>query len=275
MKGEFTKIVPCGKCIKCLARRRNSWAFRLAEESKISHSAAFITLTYETPPRTRNGYGTLYKKDYQNFIKRLRKGLPKKNHPSYTQIKYYACGEYGTDTKRPHYHAIMFNLPQSYISNPVKLADTWNLGHIDIAPCNTATIRYVTGYLMKGGLETFPDIIDYSTGEIIEDDRNKEFSLMSKQMGSNYLSPQMIKYHKERLVSFVTLPGGVPTVLPRYFRDKIFNKQERQIMNESAEMARNIDFKKLFNNSFSYEIQWKKQQINHAEKQQKLERQTL
>ncbi len=270
MKGDFTNIVPCGKCIKCLARRQNAWAFRLAQEAKQSTSAAFITFTYETPPLSQNKYATLKKKDYQNFVKRLRKKLSKNQN-----IKYYACGEYGTTTKRPHYHAIMFNLPHSWIQDGTKITDTWQHGHVDIAPCNTATIRYVTKYLMKGGLETHPDKIDYTTGEIISDDRLKEFSLMSKKMGLNYLTPQMVKYHKERLISFVTLSGGIPTALPRYFRDKIFNKYDRQIMNEASEQARTINFQKLFNNSFKNEISWKKREIQKAEKQTKLERQAI
>ena len=104
--------VPCGKCIPCRKRRASHWSFRIMEESKISSSACFLTLTYEEAPYTQNGFPTLVKKDYQNFLKRLRKLAPNK------KLKYFACGEYGTQTQRPHYHAIIFNLPLSIINNP-------------------------------------------------------------------------------------------------------------------------------------------------------------
>lgn len=253
--------VPCGKCIKCLKRRQNAWQFRLQQESKISTSSCFITLTYATPPLTFNGLPSLQKKDFQNFIKRLRK-----KHSSSSQsasIKYYACGEYGTETKRPHYHAIMFNLPQKWIQDSAVLHDTWNEGHIVIAPCNNSTISYVTKYLLKGGNEHSQ--IDY-------DDRQKEFSLMSKKMGLNHLTPQMKRHYKTNLKSHVTLAGGTPTAMPRYFRDKIFNKEEKNLIAEAAEQARETNFQKLFDNSFIKYNTWQKDKIRIQEKNARLER---
>ncbi len=208
-------------------------------------------------------------------MKRLRKRLPKKNHPSYTPLKYYACGEYGTQTKRPHYHAIMFNLPQRYIQDGRILTDTWGHGHVDIAPNNIQTIRYVTKYMLKGGTELEKDIIDYSTGEIIHqstDDRQQEFSLMSKKMGLNHLTPQMIKYYKRTLNSYVTLPSGILAPLPRYFREKIFTQDERRLINQAAREAREFDFEKFFDDCYLKQYQWTKNEIRKAEKQQRLER---
>lgn len=95
--------VPCGKCPPCLQRRTAEWCFRIFQESKTHLSASFITLTYEKPPITPNGFMTLHTPDFQKFMKRLRK-----LHPRGTRIKYYAVGEYGTERKRPHYHAILF-----------------------------------------------------------------------------------------------------------------------------------------------------------------------
>lgn len=261
MNGDFTNKVPCGKCVLCLKRRQNSWAFRLHQETKVSTSACFITLTYETAPLSQNGYPTLKKKDYQDFMKRLRKTI--KN----SKIKYYACGEYGTNTHRPHYHAIMFNLPSRWLKNSELLSNTWGNGHIDISPCNIATIRYVTKYLMKGSFERKHDT---QTG--LMDDRNPEFSLMSKKMGLNHLTPRMVKYYTENMISHVTLPGGTLTSLPRYFRDKIFSKTERIELNKLAEDIRNANFEKLFNNDYKHEHEWKKTQIRKQEKAKTLER---
>ncbi len=41
----------------------------------------------------------------QLFIKRLRKYF------NNNKIKYFYCGEYGTQTLRPHYHMIVYNAP--------------------------------------------------------------------------------------------------------------------------------------------------------------------
>lgn len=262
MGGDFTNIVPCGKCFKCLQKRQNAWSFRLAQEQKISTSSAFITLTYETVPLTQNGLPTLIKKDFQNFMKRLRKKLPNR------KIKYYACGEYGTQTQRPHYHAIMFNLPMSYTKDFQKLESVWTHGHIHIDQANNQTIRYTAGYIMKGKWQANDC---QETGLI--DDRTPEFALMSKKMGLNWLTPQMKKHYKETLKTYVTLSGGIPTSLPRYFRDKLeFTHSERRIMREASEQARNTNFEKLFNNNFNKEHTWKKDQVRKDEKQKKLHR---
>lgn len=258
-----TNVVPCGKCVLCLKRRQNAWTFRLTQESKISTSAVFLTLTYtdEKLPISFNGHATLRKKDFQDFMKRLRKHI-RYHSLSKEQLKYYACGEYGTDTKRPHYHAIMFNLPHSIIRRQALLHETWKNGHVDLAPCNMATIRYVTKYLMKGRHEPERD----------DDDRAPPFALMSKKMGLSYLTPQMVKHHTEKMVSYVTLSGGTLTSLPRYFRDKIFSKVEKKLLNEEAAQIREYNFEKLFNNSYRHEYIWKKDVIRKQEKANRLER---
>lgn len=51
--------------------------------------------------------GVIYWPDVQNFIKRLRINLKRKyNYDS--KISYYACGEYGSDTKRCHFHLLIY-----------------------------------------------------------------------------------------------------------------------------------------------------------------------
>jgi hypothetical protein len=70
--------VPCGKCVACKKRRATHWSFRLNEEAKLSSSASFLTLTYEKTPISKNGFQTLVKRDFQLFLKRLRKTCPTK-----------------------------------------------------------------------------------------------------------------------------------------------------------------------------------------------------
>jgi hypothetical protein len=174
-------------------------------------------------------------------MKRLRKRL------KYTKIKYYACGEYGSDTARPHYHAIIYNLPTNITKDPNIIDKIWSKGHIHIDPVNTNTIRYVTKYILKKNFTIREDT----------DKRQQEFSLMSKGLGKSYLTPQMKNYHRENMLAHVTLAGGILTPLPRYFKDKIFDDAMKEQLSEEAELYRNYNFEKLFNSNHDKKLEWK------------------
>lgn len=107
--------IPCGKCIACRLAYSRQWADRCMLEASFHDSNYFVTLTYDNEhlplvETIDNDTGeiihnaTLVKRDLQLFFKRLRKALPD------CKIRYYACGEYGSQTLRPHYHAIIFGL---------------------------------------------------------------------------------------------------------------------------------------------------------------------
>lgn len=260
-QGGIAHKVPCGKCPECLRRRQSSWVFRLKEELKVSTSAVFLTLTYmdDWIPTSFNGNQTLDKTDWQKFMKRLRKKLGK-NGP---KLKYYTCGEYGSRTQRPHLHAILFNLPQEYLSSPIPLTAIWNMGIVSVDECNMATITYVTKYMMKGRFEPQDEL----------DDREPEFALMSKKLGLSHLTPAMIKYYRENFQTYVNMPGGVKQSMPRYFRERIFNKDERILLNLAGEEAREKIFEEEFNNSFKDEHTWKIDQYRKAERKIREERQ--
>ena len=215
--------VPCGQCINCKKRRSRHWVFRLNEEAKISSSAAFLTLTYENAPISTNGFPTLVKKDYQDFIKRLRLLAPTSKKE--TRIKYYACGEYGSKTYRPHYHAILFNLPHNLINNPTQVYDTWKHGHIMIAPNNEKTTNYVAGYITKQTFER-RDHYDINSGLITADDRQQEFSLMSKNMGLSYLTPEIKKFYRDTKTFVIVKENGELISMPRYYKNHIFSPEE-------------------------------------------------
>lgn len=212
-------MVPCGKCPPCLKRRVNDWVFRLLQEEKRSISSHFITLTYDnySVPLTHNGFMTLDKRDLQLFWKKLRK--KQKEH-----VKYYAVGEYGGITQRPHYHAIVFNVVdiRSIARSWTKRIDgEWNqCGHVDIQSVTGDSIGYVAGYINKGG----------QVGNFSADDRLKEFSVMSKNLGENYLTPAVKKWHLADIENrnYVTLDGGVRIALPRYYRYKIYDELQRE-----------------------------------------------
>lgn len=123
-KKEYVRV-PCQKCRWCRLNNSKKWAERLVLETLYHENNWFLTLTYRPNDipimeeiKDQNGrtiftqendpdfgQGTLRKKDVQDFWKRLRKNLSLKN------MKYFYCGEYGPTSQRPHYHAIVYDLP--------------------------------------------------------------------------------------------------------------------------------------------------------------------
>ena len=100
--------IPCGQCTGCRSEYSRQWALRNMHEASLYADNCFITLTYNEKNLPQNN--SLEKKAFPKFIRSLRK----KNKG--TKIRYYACGEYGDNFGRPHYHAILFN----YIPNDLK-----------------------------------------------------------------------------------------------------------------------------------------------------------
>ena len=200
--------LPCGKCPFCVQRKVHQWSFRLIQEEKLAFSSWFITLTYEDQniPYSELGLQTLVKKDLQDFFKRLRKRNQRK-------LRYYAVGEYGSKTNRPHYHIILFNAELDTIQ------PSWDKGHVHYGEVNEASIQYTCKYLSKT-----KRVVNSPTN-----DRQREFNLMSKGIGKNYLTPQMIQYHKNDLTERMccTKPGGQKIAMPRYYKDKLYTQEER------------------------------------------------
>lgn len=202
-------FLPCGKCYRCIMRRVNGWAFRLDQEFKRAISADFITFTYDTRfvPINAEGNLVLDKSHLQKFFKKLRKCTPSK-------IKYFACGEYGTKTKRPHYHAIIFN------AKLLDIEKKWDLGAIHRGDVNPATSYYTLKYMCKGLPKRWWK----------EQGLTPEFQVMSKGLGDNYLSPSMYKWHASDLYSRYYCPtyDNIKVPMPRFYREKIYSNEERE-----------------------------------------------
>ncbi len=163
---------------------------------------------------------TLQKQDYQKFMKRLRKNTGLKS------IRYYACGEYGTKTWRPHYHAIIFGV------TPEQVEKAWGRGYCHFGKVSGDSIAYTIKYICK----------ESRVPQHEQDDRLPEFSLMLKRMGLNYLTPQMTRWDVENEASYIIVPGGFTKAMPRYFRDKIFNDCDKLRMNRILQQKFNTQF---------------------------------
>lgn len=213
--------VPCGGCGACRHNRRSDWAFRLHQEEKNSLNSYFITLTYSDenlPCDDQTGVVTLRKKDLQNFIKRLRKH---QNSYREYQFRYYAVGEYGTRTERPHYHLIGFNLHPSTITN---LHYLWRLSDNPphIGDVEGASIFYVAKFHMNAGNDD-------------DGDREPEFATMSRRpgIGINYAETTG-KWHRENSYNHIK-NNGYKQRLPRYYKKKIFSLDQLEEINQQTD----------------------------------------
>jgi hypothetical protein len=191
--------IPCGQCVGCRLEQSRQWAIRCVHESKLHEKNSFITLTYSPEHLPKNG--SLNKKHFQLFMKRLRKKL------SPTKIRFFHCGEYGEKLQRPHYHAILFNCDfpdQKFYkkTNDVPLytsqllEETWGKGFATVGDVTFESAAYVARYVMKkinGELaEEHYQNIDQETGEILQP-LQPEYTTMSRKPGIAYNHYQQYK----------------------------------------------------------------------------------
>lgn len=249
--------VPCGHCVGCRQDQSLEWSNRLLMESLYHDSVYFITLTYcdeyvrntiyvdDSTGEVRTK-PTLCKKDFQDFMKRLRYKF------SESKIRFYCAGEYGEDTDRPHYHAIIFGLPEDKLNlipcgrsktgNPYfrckEIEDCWIatedsdlpigcnaqaanrglnpslIGFCSVEPANWYTMKYVTAYVTKK-LGASPN------QKYLDENRVPPFSLSSRKpgIGLQYLIDNPDIMEKDRII-IPTNNGKAEFKPPRYFKKK-------------------------------------------------------
>ena len=148
---DMPVTVPCGRCIGCRLERSRSWAVRCTHEASLYEKNCFITLTYnqENLPLS----GTLVVKHFQNFMKKLRRTYG-------PGIRFFHCGEYGEQLKRPHYHACLFNhdFPDKQYWKDIRenkyylsksLEEIWGKGFCSITDLTFKTAAYAARYITK------------------------------------------------------------------------------------------------------------------------------
>lgn len=175
--------LPCGQCIGCRLERSRQWAIRCVHESKLYDKNCFITLTYRDECLPSGG--TLELRDFQLFMKRLRKA-----HGS--GIRFFHCGEYGELFQRPHYHACLFNFdvpdrdPWKEV-NGIRLYksrlldELWGLGFTSVGDVTFDSAAYVARYITKKitGERADEHYVNRETGEL----RAPEYVTMSRRPG--------------------------------------------------------------------------------------------
>ena len=182
-------------------------------------NCCFVTLTYDNEFND----GNLHKDHLQAYVKRLRYFA---DSVLGKRFRFFACGEYGRRTSRPHYHLILLGLSEqdyrTILINAAFVSDkfghrfkqtqvfaitdlVWQMGLTRCDPCNEQTIAYVAGYCNKV-LAKYPDVLA------------KPFRLMSRRpgIGHDYImsNPQEVLYRRDLNDGFVTLS--------RYIEDKLY-----------------------------------------------------
>ena len=256
---EFIEI-PCGKCIGCRLDYSRDWANRCMLEASYYDSNYFVTLTYDnehlhgvnhvdigTGEYFPNLFSTLCKVDLQKFMKRLRFNTGQ-------NIRYYAAGEYGSSSYRPHYHLIIFGLNLTdlkilksnfqgelyYTSETISKA--WPFGFHVVAGVTWDTCAYTARYVMKK--RKGQDFYLYDKFGI-----EPEFCTMSLKpgIGRLYYDEHKEQIYKYDSISFSTSKNGMKFRPPRYF-DRLYDieypeeyevlKERRKLVGEGINKAR-------------------------------------
>lgn len=153
--------VPCGRCIACRERKASEWRKRLALEAHCHSSCSWFTLTYNDDSLPLDRLAS--KRHIQLFMKRFRH-VSRDFDIDVAGVKYFIVCEYGSRSRRPHYHGIMFGvdfladcwkprlvgLKSRYgLFSSSVLERVWNNGFVLVDRLLGKSINYVTKYLLK------------------------------------------------------------------------------------------------------------------------------
>ena len=221
--------VPCGKCLACRISKVREWSVRMTHELEFHEKSVFITLTYKDQYLPENA--SIKKRDLQLFFKRLRKALGKR------KIRYFACGEYGDETERPHYHIILYGMGLQNDDKKI-IMDCWpytdwsvrSIVQKAFGMVEPLSIQYVAKYIHKQ--------YNGEKEKELYTDRGREtpFRVMSLGIGRDFSD----KYHdKLNDMGFCTVRGTQHSI-PRYYlkRHKMdVEKMKKKASQRDAEVV--------------------------------------
>lgn len=176
-----------------------------------------MTLTYEDAP------DSLVPRDLQLFFKRLRKFFAGE------RISYFACGEYGEQLGRPHYHALLFGVEfpdkrARYRGSDLYTSRTldrlWGLGACMIGAVTFESAAYVARYCVKK--ITGDQALEHYQG------REPEFVRMSTRPGIG--QAWFERYGQELEHNDSVVMRGREMKPPKYYdkkRDQVLMRLER------------------------------------------------
>lgn len=245
--------IPCGKCGRCIQRRKMEWGFRMQDELIHSKTAYFITLTYspEYVPYNKYGQKTLIPtrkidlkikaeeegrkrktkkwkescvdRSVQGFVKRVRRNQERifQNDITIESITHNLnpldkIKMYAAGEYGEERHRPHYHL---IIFNASRKAIemSWQLGGIDIRVATQGEIAYVMKYL------------DKQLGQEKPKNKEPEFSTMSEGIGINYIRKNK-EWHKRNLdILYVCTSSGIRIPMPKWYREQMFTEEERNL----------------------------------------------
>lgn len=143
----------CNQCTACRVSKRRVWTHRIMLEAAQYEDNAFVTLTFDEEHYPKDH--SVKPRDIQLFMKRLRKCTSLK-------LRYFACGEYGDSSMRPHYHLAIFGFPSCsrgtsrfsrHSGSCCPSCDTvlkaWGQGQVILGTLEEKSAAYIAGYVLK------------------------------------------------------------------------------------------------------------------------------
>ena len=234
--------IPCGKCIGCRTDKAIEWGNRCEHEARTSRYNTFVTLTYAEETLPYGGH--LIPKDLQDFLKRLRHHANRYPHEILTQdidqhtgqpkgIRFFACGEYGRQRNRPHYHLILFNCdfpdkkqiggtPEQPRYTSKILERIWGLGLVDIGNFTPAAATYIAKYTLKKWKDKWDTDDGYA-------DENGEWHIKPQPFARMSLKPGigtewLRRYKNDLVIGSIITQQGTRARIPRTYQTRIKNE---------------------------------------------------
>lgn len=259
--------LPCGQCIGCRLDYSKQWAARIMCEAQSYDQNWFVTLTYDDlylPHKSIVHLDTgeliegnpLVPEHLTKFMKDLRRYF--EYHYNHTGIRFYAAGEYGDLSGRPHYHLCVFNLPLDGLLEPFffnkmhqqiykcpVIAQIWQRGLVSVGELTFQSAAYVARYVLKK--RKGKDSAWYYESKALV----PEFTRMSRRPG---IGRDYYEAHKEEIykTDTLTLPKGRGSITlkpPKYY-DGLYDldspeamaaiKADREFAAVSAAAARDL-----------------------------------
>lgn len=228
INSHLSITLPCGKCMDCRIARVNEWATRLSHEAQMHEHSSFVTFTYDDDNLPEDY--SVSKRVCQLLMKRMRKFIPQR-------LRYYIAAEYGEQTLRPHYHALIFGFafPDRELYSTTTDGDRlftsallhkiWPFGQALIGDVTPASAAYTAGYITKkigGDLAASHYLRQHpKSGLLVQ--VQPEFALQSSRPGIG--STWYEKFKSDCFPSDFLIVHGKFTKVPRYYTKKLAEEE--------------------------------------------------
>lgn len=275
---EFATFqLPCGKCLSCRLDYSRQWAIRCVHEAKMHENNCFVTFTYDEKSLPKDGkldyshfqqfaqklrdkifWDYLKKSGVSNYWHSLTEGQKKvfrkehKNEFNKYRVSYFATGEYGDTTKRPHWHALLFNYrpaDQRYkytsdrgdrVFESEDLKQLWPHGISEFGEVTYDSAAYCARYAAK----------KLSHGM----DGSHPYEPISKKSSLNAIGKTWLEsYWPDAFQNgYIVLPDGSTCSIPRYYEKWLKKNQPlawfqyvTQVKQQQISKAQHEEFKRL------------------------------